>query len=140
MSMFAWLGVLVSAAVSTLALAAYAVMAVPYFDDAPYLTELRKRSGTAVAIGLVIFAIMFIVFYLGARYLDESTSGPLLLFVAFIVGLPIGLLVGSETWDRHNPKGMNSLPGIQAVAIATGIGLAEIIGVCIGFMMLIRLA
>lgn len=140
MSEFAWLGIIASAAVSTLALASFFVMAVPYFDDAPYLTQLRERSGISLLVGLVVFAILFVVFYLGAVFLDEKTSGPLLLFALFIMGLPIGLLLGSETWDWRNPKGMNSVPGLQAVIIATGIGLAELISVSLIFMMLVRLA
>lgn len=140
MSEYAWLGVLLSSIVSTLALAAYVVMAVPYFDDAPYLTELRKDTRKALMGGTALFAIFLVIFYLGARHLDEETSGPLLVFAAFIVGLPISLLLGSETWDRYDGHGMNLLPGVQAVAVATGIGLAEIGAFAVGFVVLMQLA
>jgi hypothetical protein len=140
MSEFAWLGVILSSAVSTLAVAAYIVMALPYFDDAPYLTDLTKSTGKAIVAGLVLFAAFLVVFYLGAQHLDEETSGPLLVFAIFVVGLPISLLLGSETWDRHNAHGMNSLPGGRAVAIATGIGLAEIVGFSLAFITLLNFA
>lgn len=139
MSEFAWLGVIVSAAVSTLALGSYFVMAVPYFDDAPRLNELKENTRTAMLIGLVMFGIFFVIFYLGGLYMNEDNSGPLLVFAAFILGLPTGLLLGSETWDWRSPKAMNKLPGMQAVLVATGIGLAEIIGFSLLFMLLVRL-
>jgi len=137
MSEFAWLGVFVSAAVSTLALSSYFVMAMPYFDNLPYLSDLRRNTKTAVAVGLVVFAFFFTVFYLGALYLDQDTSGPLLLFAAFIVGLPVSLLLGTETWDRRNGHGMNQVPGLRAVTVATGIGLAELMGFTLAFIFLL---
>ncbi len=138
MSDWGWLGILVSAFVTTLALASYVVMAIPYFDDAPYLDELRHRSGRAMVVGSVMFVVFLSIFYLGGMYLDQDTSGPLLLFAAFVIGLPISLLLGSETWDRHNGHGMNSLPGPRAVAVATGIGLAEMIGFSLAFMAVLQ--
>ncbi|GAB4420856.1 MAG: hypothetical protein Kow00106_17560 [Anaerolineae bacterium] len=139
MSDYAWLGVIVSSFVSTLALASYAVMALPYFDNMPYLTELRRDTRKAVLAGLVAFAVFFTIFYLGAQYLDETTSGPLLLMAAFVVGLPFSLLLGSETWDRYNARGMNAVPGLQAVMVATGIGLAEIVGFTLVFIAFLQL-
>ena len=44
MSEYSWLGVIVSTFVSTLAAGSYMVMAVPYFDDAPYIQDLKKGS------------------------------------------------------------------------------------------------
>lgn len=140
MSDYAWIGVLLSAAISTLAVGAYMVMALPYFDDAPYLTDLRKNTRRALFIGAALFAVFFIIYLLGALFMDRDTSGPLLLLGAFIIGLPISLLVGTETWDRRNPRGMNQLPGIHAVAVATGIGLVEIVGFLVGFLVLLQLA
>jgi hypothetical protein len=139
MSEYAWLGVIASSFVSTLALASYAVMAMPYFDNLPYLTELRHDTRRAVLAGLIAFAIFFVIFYLGALYLDESTSGPLLLMAAFVVGLPFSLLLGSETWDRYNARGMNTVPGLQAVMVATGIGLAEIVAFTLAFIGFLQL-
>lgn len=139
MSGFAWLGVLLSAFISTLALASWFVMAVPYFDDAPYLTELRRRSRFAFGIGLLMFAVFFAIFYAAARTLDESTSGPLIAGAALIVALPFSMLLGSETWDRYDGHGMNRVPGLRAVAVATGIGLVELAGVAGAFMLLLRL-
>jgi len=126
MSDYAWLGVLVSASITTLALASWIVMAVPYLDNAPYLTDLRKNTRLATMIGMVIFLFFFGLYYLGARYLDEDTSSPLIAFGALIVSLPISMLLGTETWDRHNGRGMNNVPGVRAIAVATGIGLAEL--------------
>lgn len=137
MSEFAWLGVFVSAGVSTLALMAYVVMAMPYFDNLPYLTELRRRSGTAALGGLIVFALFFVLFYLGALYLDEDTSGPLLMFAAFVIALPVSLLLGTETWDRHNGHGMSKVPGLRAVTVATSIGLAELSAFTIAFMLIL---
>ena len=137
MSEFAWLGVIVSAAITTLALSAYVVMAMPYFDNLPYLSDLRRNTGTALAIGSAVFAMFFTVFYLGAIYLNEATSGPLLLFAAFIIALPVSLLLGTETWDRHNGHGMNKVPGLRAVTVATGIGLAELSGFALLFIFIL---
>ncbi len=139
LSEFAWLGVFVSAAVSTLALGSYIVMAIPYFDNLPYLLDLKRSTTKAVLIGLGMFAFFFIVFYLGALYLNEDTSGPLLLFAAFVVGLPVSLLLGTETWDRRNGHGMNLVPAPRAVALATGIGLAELSTFTVAFMLLLQL-
>ncbi len=138
MSDWGWLGILVSAFVTTLALASYVVMALPYFDDAPFLTDLRFQSRKAMVIGTAVFAVFLGIFYLGGIYLDQNTSGPLLLFAAFVIGLPISLLLGSETWDRRNGHGMNRLPGARAVAVATGIGLAEMIGFSLAFMAMLQ--
>lgn len=137
MSEFAWLGVFVSAGVSTLALMAYVVMAIPYFDNLPYLTELRRSSGTAALAGSIVFALFFALFYLGALYLDEDTSGPLLMFAAFVIALPVSLLLGTETWDRHNGHGMNKVPGLRAVTVATSIGLAELSAFTLVFMLIL---
>lgn len=126
MSGYAWLGVVISALSSTFALASWAVMAVPYMDNAPYLVELKRHSGAALKIGLAMFAGFFVIYYLGALYLDQDTSGPLLALVVLLIAMPISMLLGTETWERYNPKGMNRTPGPQAVAIATGIGLAEL--------------
>ena len=139
MSGFAWLGVFISAFMSTLALGAWIVMALPYFDDAPYLTDLRKRSGLAVAIGVGMFAVFLAIFFVAAQTLNESTSGPLLAGAGLLVMLPISMLLGTETWDRYDGHGMNKVPGLQAVAVATGIGLAELGAVAAGFMLLYRL-
>lgn len=139
MSGFAWMGVIISAFMSTLALGAWIVMALPYFDDAPYLTDLRKRSGLAFAIGVGIFAVFLAIFFVAAQTLNESTSGPLLAGAGLLVMLPISMLLGTETWDRYDGHGMNKVPGLQAVAVATGIGLAELGAVAAGFMLLYRL-
>lgn len=139
MSGFAWMGVIISAFMSTLALGAWIVMALPYFDDAPYLTDLRKRSGLAVAIGVGMFAVFLAIFFVAAQTLNESTSGPLLAGAGLLVMLPISMLLGTETWDRYDGHGMNKVPGLQAVAVATGIGLAELGAVAAGFMLLYRL-
>lgn len=139
MNGFGWLGVVLSAFTSTLALASWIVMAVPYFDDAPYLTELRRRSGAAFRLGLLLFAVFFALFYAAARTLDESSSGPLIAGAGLIVALPISMLLGSETWDRYDGHGMNKAPGMRAVAVATGIGLVELAGVAAAFMLLLRL-
>ena len=61
MSEFAWLGVIASAAVSTLALGSYVVMAMPYFDNLPYLNDLKRNTNLSIVIGLVLFAFTFIV-------------------------------------------------------------------------------
>jgi len=53
--------------------------------------------------------------------------------------LPISMLLGSETWDRYDGHGMNKVPGLRAVTVATGIGLAELGAVAAGFMLLFRL-
>ena len=139
MSGFAWLGVFISAFISTLALASWIVMAVPYFDDAPFLTELRRRSRFAFGIGLLMFSIFFAIFYAAARTLDESSSGPLIAGAGLLVALPFSMLLGSETWDRYDGHGMNNVPGLRAVAVAPGIGLLELGGVAVAFMLLLRL-
>lgn len=139
MSGFAWMGVIISAFISTLALGAWFVMALPYFDDAPYLTDLRKRSGLAFGIGLAMFGFFFAIFTFAAQTLNENTSGPLLAGAGLIVMLPISMLLGSETWDRYDGHGMNKVPALRAVAVATGIGLAELCAVGAGFMLLLRL-
>src|SRR5690606_893738 len=139
MSGFAWLGVVLSAFISTLALAPWVVMALPYFDDAPYLTDLRKRSGLAFGIGVGVFAVFLAIFTLAAHTLDESSSGPLLVGAGLIMMLPISRLLGSETWDHYDGHGMNKVPGLRAVTVATGIGLAELGAVAVGFMLLFRL-
>ena len=56
-----------------------------------------------------------------------------------VVSLPISMLLGSETWDRYDGHGMNKVPGVQAVAVATGIGLVELASVAAAFMLLLRL-
>lgn len=134
MSDYEWLGVILSASVSTLALASYLVMAVPYFDNLPYLQELRRDTRLAMLIGVVIFAVFFGVFYLGARYANQDTSGPLLLMTGFVFALPVSLLLGTETWDRHNAHGMNKVPALRAVAVATSIGLMELSAFALVFM------
>lgn len=139
MSMYAWLGVLVSSLGTTLALASWFVMAVPYFDNAPYLTELRKNSKLAFLLGCVLFVLFFSIFYLSAHFLDQDTSGPLLAFTGVIILLPASMLIGTETWDHYDAKGLNSTPGAKAVAVATGIGFAEFgVGVLI-FMLLFKI-
>ncbi len=137
MSLWAWLGVLTSTFVSTLALGAYITMAMPYFDNLPHFQEMKKNTGKALMIGMVIWSLFFSVFYLGAQYLNEDTSGLLLLFAAFIIALPVSLLLGTETWDRRNGHGMNLIPGPRAVVVATGIGLAEITGVSLLFFLIL---
>ncbi len=134
MSGYAWLGVIVSAAVSTLAIGAYIVMALPYFDNMPYLAELKRSTPKATAIGALIFLLFFGLFYLAALYLNQDTSGPLLLFAALVIALPMSLLLGTETWDRHNGHGMSKVPGPRAVAVATGIGLLELSVVALTFV------
>ena len=138
MSGYAWLGVIGSASICTLALMAYGAMALPYFDNAPYWDDLRKSSKKTSLIGLVLFGLFFAIFYFGAQHLNQETSGPLLVFTALIFGLPISLLLGSETWDRRNGHGMNNIPGPQAVAVATGIGLAELISGALIFIVLFQ--
>jgi hypothetical protein len=128
MSGFGWLGIIASSFVSTLALASWVVMALPYFDNAPYLTELKRKSGATMLVGGLFFILFFIVFLLGGLYLDETTSGPLLAFAAFVLALPFSMLLGSETWDHYDARGMNKVPAVRAVVVATGIGLAEIAG------------
>ena len=139
MSDFAWTGILLSAFFSTFAIVGYIVMALPYFDNAPYLVDLKKHPNRAVISGLGLFVIFFAVYFLAAQTLDQDSAGPLLLFAALIVGLPLGLLLGSETWDRHDARGMNRVPGLQAVLVATGIGLAELLGFSLFFMAVLRL-
>ena len=136
MSDYSWLGVLVSSCVSTLALGGYLVMAVPYFDDAPYLTDLKKNIRLAMLVGGSLFAVFFVIFYLSALYVDQDTSGPLLVMVAVIVALPVSMLLGSETWEYYRPKQMDRAPGLQAVTVVTGIGLAELAGSALAFMAL----
>lgn len=136
MSGYAWVGVILSAFVTMLAVISYGVMAMPYLDNAPYLTELRKDSKKTIAAGIGLFAFFLLIFYLGALFLNQDTSGPLLIFAGLVISLPISLLLGSETWDRRNGHGMSSLPGMRAVAIATGIGLAELVGFSLAFFML----
>jgi hypothetical protein len=138
--MWAWVGIIASTLGSTLALGAWFVMAVPYFDNAPYLHELRKHRGIAFFIGMVLFAIFFVIFYLSAIYLDTDTSGPLLAFTAFIIALPVSMLIGTETWEHYHPKGINRVPAVQAVIISTGIGLAEMGAAILIFMLLFRFA
>lgn len=139
MGMYAWLGVLVSSLGTTLALASWFVMAVPYFDNAPYLTELRKNSKLALLLGCLLFILFFSIFYLGARFLDQDTSGPLLAFTGFIILLPASMLIGTETWDRYDARGMNNMPGIRAVAVATGIGFAELGAAVLIFTLLFKI-
>lgn len=136
MSDYSWLGVLASSFVSTLALGGYLVMAVPYFDDAPYLTDLKKNSRLAMGVGGGVFAVFFAIFYLSALYVDQDTSGPLLVMVAVIVALPVSMLLGSETWEYYRPKQMDRAPAVRAVTVATGIGLAELAGSALAFMAL----
>lgn len=116
---------------------AYVVMAVPYFDNLPYLTELKRSSRIAVFAGLIVFALFFALFYLGALYLDEDTSGPLLMFAAFVIALPVSLLLGTETWDRRNGHGMSKVPGLRAVTVATSIGLAELSAFAVAFIVIL---
>ena len=137
MSGYAWLGVITSAAVSALAVGAYIVMALPYFDNMPYLAELRRSASKAAAIGALIFGFFFAIFYLAARHLNQDTSGPLLLFAALVIALPMSLLLGTETWDRHNGHGMSKVPGPRAVAVATGIGLLEISMLTLAFVVVL---
>lgn len=139
MSGYSWLGVLVSTFVSTLALGGYLVMAVPYFDNAPYLTDLKKNTRLALLLGGGMFAIFFAIFYLSALYLNQDTSGPLLVMVAVIVALPVSMLLGSETWEYYRPKQMDRAPALQAVTVATGIGLAELSVSALMFVLLFHL-
>lgn len=139
MSGYSWLGVLVSTFVSTLALGGYLVMAVPYFDNAPYLIDLKKNTRLALLLGGGIFAIFFAIFYLSALYLNQDTSGPLLVMVAVIVALPVSMLLGSETWEYYRPKQMDRAPALQAVTVATGIGLAELSVSALMFVLLFHL-
>ncbi len=134
MSGYAWMGVIVSAAVSALAVGAYIVMALPYFDNMPYLAELRRSAWKAAVVGAVIFVFFFGVFYLASQHIDQDTSGPLLLFAALVIALPMSLLLGTETWDRHNGHGMSKVPGPRAVAVATGIGLLELSVFAVAFV------
>jgi O-antigen/teichoic acid export membrane protein len=136
MSDYSWLGVIVSTFVSTLAAGSYMAMAVPYFDDAPYIQDLKKNTRLALLIGLGLLVFFFGMFYLSALYLDEDTSGPLLVFVAVLIALPMSMLLGTETWEYYHPKGMNRVPGATAVAIATSIGLAELASGALLFMLL----
>ncbi len=136
MSGYAWLGIVSSAIVSMLAVIAYGVMALPYLDNAPFLTELRNSTRKIMLAGAGLFGLFLLIFYLGALFLDEATSGPLLIFAGVVISLPISLLLGSETWDRRNGHGMNNVPGTQAVAVATGIGLAELVGFSVAFLAL----
>ncbi|GEM_PF-976731 len=140
MNGFSWLGVIFSTLGTTLALGGWVVMSVPYFDNAPYLQDLRRHSKISFLIGVGFFLFFFVIFYLGAQYLDEESSGPLLAFTIFIILLPGSMLLGSETWERYNPKGMNKVPAVHAVAIATGIGMAEIAAVSLIFMILMRVS
>ncbi len=139
MSGYAWLGVIGSASICTLALIAYGVMALPYFDNAPYWNDLRKNTKKTSSIGLILFGLFIAIFYSGAQFLNQDTSGPLLIFTAFIFALPISLLIGSETWDHHNGHGMSKVPGLQAVVVATGIGLAELVSGTLVFILLFHL-
>ena len=118
MNEFACVGVVASASFTTLAAGAFGAMAVPYFENAPYLTDLRKHPHLATLIGIGLFLVFFAIFYLGALYLDENTSGPLLLFTGFVVSMPLSLWLGSETWDRHNGHGMNTVSAVRAVVVA----------------------
>ena len=140
MSGFAWLGVLISSTVTTLALVSWFIMAVPYFDNAPYLTDLKKHTGRSLLVGGGLFICFFTVFYLGAQFLDEDTSWPLLAGAGLIVTLPFSLLIGSETWERRNPKGMNRVPGVTSVIIATGIVVAELAGSSLLSLLLLNLS
>jgi hypothetical protein len=139
MSDYSWLGVLLSAGVTTLALLGWFVMAVPYFDNAPYLHELHDRSKLMYGIGLSLFALFFSMYYLGALYLNQDTSGPMIAFAAVIVALPVSMLIGTETWEHYNPKSLNRVGGTRAVAMATGLGLAELGGTALAFMFLFRI-
>jgi hypothetical protein len=138
MSGYAWLGVIGSASICTLALIAYGVMALPYLDNAPYWNDLKKNTKNTMLIGVAVFGLFFAIFYSGAQYLNQDTSGPLLIFTAFIFGLPISLLIGSETWDRHNGHGMSNVPGPRAIAVATSIGLAELVSGMLIFILLFQ--
>ncbi|NDJ75612.1 MAG: hypothetical protein GYB65_05075 [Chloroflexi bacterium] len=126
MNGYEWVGVIVSTFVTTLALGSWFSMAVPYFDNAPYLQELKRHMKIAWLIGVIVFVLFFSVFYIGARYLDEDTSGPVLIFGAFVLALPFSLLIGTETWEHYNAKQLNKMPGVRAVGVATLTGLAEI--------------
>ncbi|WP_119072332.1 hypothetical protein [Aggregatilinea lenta] len=139
MSGFAWLGVFGSAITTTLALAAWIVMAIPYLDNAPYITELRYDTRKPLQLGIMMFAAFFALFFLSARYLTEDNSGPMLLFAGTIIALPISMLLGSETWEHYSPKGMDRAPGTQAIAVATGIGLAEMVGAAVLAIVLLQL-
>ncbi len=136
MSDYSWLGVFGSTFVSTLALGGYLVMAVPYFDNAPYLTDLKKNTRFALLVGAGMFAVFFAIFYLSALHLNQDTSGPLLVMVAVIVALPVSMLLGSETWEYYRPKQMDRAPALKAVTVATGIGLAELAGSALVFVAL----
>ena len=140
MSSYAWIGVIGSALVTTMAIAAYVVMALPYFDNAPFWTELRRKPYQAAGIGLVIYGFFFAIFYVGALLLDQDTSGPLLLFSTFVMALPFSLLLGSETWDRRNGHGMNQVSPMRAVTVATGIGLAELVTFSVAFIVVLQFA
>jgi hypothetical protein len=136
MSDYAWLGVLLSSSISTLAVLSYGVMAMPYFDNAPYLTELKKNTKKTALIGVGLYIAFFTLFYLSALHVNTTNSGPLLIFSMFVLSLPVSLLLGSETWDRHDGHGMSRVPGQRAVAVATGIGLAELMGAALIFFAL----
>jgi len=111
-------------------------MAVPYFDNAPYLTDLKKNTRFALLVGAGMFAVFFAIFYLSALHLNQDTSGPLLVMVAVIVALPVSMLLGSETWEYYRPKQMDRAPALKAVTVATGIGLAELAGTTLVFVAL----
>lgn len=135
MSAYAWIGVVSSAIISTLAVAGYIAMCLPYFDNAPRFQDLKKYRGQAILLGIALFGVFFGLYLLAAMFITEETSGPLLLFGGLITALPASLLLGTETWDRHNAHGMNTVPALRAVAVATSIGLAELIGGTTAFML-----
>jgi hypothetical protein len=137
MTGYAWLGVLLSSLGTTLAIGAWIVMAMPYFEDAPYLIDLKRNTQRAKAVGLLLFAALFSIFYAGAQLLDKSTSGALIIFAAIVIALPFSLLIGTETWEHYNPKGMNKLTGSRAVALATGLGFSELFAVTVVIIMLL---
>ena len=139
MSGYSWLGVVLSAGMTTLALSAWFVMAVPYFDNAPYLHELKKHSRLPYLVGGGLFVLFFAVYYLAALYLNQDNSGPLLAFAAMIIALPVSMLIGTETWEHYHPKAMNRASGVQAVTIATSIGLAELGGTALVFVLLFHI-
>ena len=139
MSGYAWMGVVGSAVLSTLAIISYAVMALPYLEDAPYMQELRKQSSRMALVILAVFGVLMSMYYAAAQVVTQQTSGPLLIFSAVVLCLPFSLLIGTETWDRHNGHGMNQVPGPRAIAVATGIGLAELVGVLAAFFVMFQI-
>jgi hypothetical protein len=139
MSGYSWLGVVLSAGMTTLALSSWLIMAVPYFDNAPYLHELKKHTGLVFVAGSGLFVLFFALYYLAAQYLNQTNSGPLLAFAAIIIALPVSMLIGTETWEHYHPKAMNRVSGVKAVTVATGIGLAELGGSALAFVLLFHI-